>query len=206
MPGSLILSVDVRIQISSVTTIFTDRKSERSLTAPGRVRESCDVGPRWDLNMAVHPTVRSEHAASSNLTVQQAQAISAWTEQATASLQNLEISESRVDATAADEAAPTVRGTSIALTIPLDEPSPTTNTRVKIVPEAHDDGPPKASSTAYRRREPIRRDSLKRREALLKGKEGSRRRQRWENGRCHRCLVSRMCSLQWNERSLRAMQ
>lgn len=33
-------------------------------------------------------------------------------------------------------------------------------------------------------REPLRRDSLKRREALLKGKEGSRRRQRWENGSC----------------------
>lgn len=31
-------------------------------------------------------------------------------------------------------------------------------------------------------REPVRRDSLKRREALLKGNEGSRRRQRWENG------------------------
>lgn len=41
------------------------------------------------------------------------------------------------------------------------------------------------SSPAYRpRREPLRRDSLKRREALLKGKEGSRRRQRWENGSC----------------------
>lgn len=35
----------------------------------------------------------------------------------------------------------------------------------------------------HRRREPIRRDSLKRRELLLKGKEGSRRRQRWENDR-----------------------
>ncbi|KAH8679048.1 R3H-associated N-terminal domain-containing protein [Tricladium varicosporioides] len=31
------------------------------------------------------------------------------------------------------------------------------------------------------RKEPLRRDSLKRRETLLKGKEGSRRRQRWEN-------------------------
>jgi hypothetical protein len=36
---------------------------------------------------------------------------------------------------------------------------------------------------AYKpRKESLRRDSLKRREALLKGKEGSRRRQRWENG------------------------
>jgi hypothetical protein len=32
------------------------------------------------------------------------------------------------------------------------------------------------------RHEPLRRDSLKRREALVKGHEGSRRRQRWENG------------------------
>ena len=35
----------------------------------------------------------------------------------------------------------------------------------------------------YKRQAPVRRDSLKRREALLKGKEGSRRRQRWENDR-----------------------
>jgi len=34
-----------------------------------------------------------------------------------------------------------------------------------------------------KRREPARRDSMKRRDALLKGKEGSRRRQRWENDR-----------------------
>jgi hypothetical protein len=32
------------------------------------------------------------------------------------------------------------------------------------------------------RKEPLKRDSLKRRDALLKGKEGSRRRQRWNNG------------------------
>ncbi|KAI7250456.1 hypothetical protein KC335_g17062, partial [Hortaea werneckii] len=37
--------------------------------------------------------------------------------------------------------------------------------------------------TVYKRREPIRRDSQKRREALLKGKEGSRQRRRWENDR-----------------------
>ncbi|KAF3480788.1 uncharacterized protein GIQ15_06135 [Arthroderma uncinatum] len=45
-----------------------------------------------------------------------------------------------------------------------------------------DDAAVEPSST-YRRREPLRRDSLKRRESLLKGKEGSRRRQRWENDR-----------------------
>jgi Arc/MetJ family transcription regulator len=37
--------------------------------------------------------------------------------------------------------------------------------------------------TVYKRSVPVRRDSLNRREAVLKGKEGSRRRQRWENDR-----------------------
>ncbi|KAF3092151.1 hypothetical protein TWF102_008558 [Orbilia oligospora] len=63
------------------------------------------------------------------------------------------------------------------VTIPLDQPEPV----VKAVntedgAEAGADAP----STALRRT-PLRRDSMKRREALLKGKEGSRRRQRWEN-------------------------
>ncbi|KXL49738.1 hypothetical protein M433DRAFT_143746 [Acidomyces richmondensis BFW] len=42
---------------------------------------------------------------------------------------------------------------------------------------------PETFNTVYKRREPVRRDSQKRREALMKGKEGSRRRQRWENDR-----------------------
>jgi hypothetical protein len=66
------------------------------------------------------------------------------------------------------------RGSSVKLDIPLDE-------------SALDDEPaPRrtdAAHTVYKRREPIRRDSLKRREALLKGKEGSRQRRRWENDR-----------------------
>ncbi|KAH8593509.1 R3H-associated N-terminal domain-containing protein [Bisporella sp. PMI_857] len=54
-------------------------------------------------------------------------------------------------------------GEKVTLSIPLDEKA-----------EKRADG--------YKaRKEPLRRDSLKRREALLKGKEGSRRRQRWEN-------------------------
>lgn len=52
-----------------------------------------------------------------------------------------------------------VRGTSVRLSVPLDA-RPTTTAPRKIV----------------------RRDSLERREALLKGKEGSRQRRRWENG------------------------
>lgn len=71
-----------------------------------------------------------------------------------------------------------VRGTSVTIEIPLDEDT---------APAGTAEGTPaprvrEAVHTVYRRREPIRRDSLKRREALLKGKEGSRRRQRWENG------------------------
>lgn len=55
------------------------------------------------------------------------------------------------------------RGTGVTLSIPLDTPE--------------EDYTPK-----HLRPKPIPRDSQKRREALLKGKEGSRRRQRWENG------------------------
>lgn len=67
------------------------------------------------------------------------------------------------------------RGSSVKLDIPLDV-------------SALDDEPPRPAKpenvhTVYKRREPIRRDSLKRREALLKGKEGSRQRRRWENDR-----------------------
>ena len=62
--------------------------------------------------------------------------------------------------------SPRARGTGVTLSIPLER----------------DDGET-PSKAVYKRKEPLRRDSLKRREALLKGKEGSRRRQRWENGK-----------------------
>ena len=55
------------------------------------------------------------------------------------------------------------RGTGVTLSIPLDSND-------------------KKAAYKARVKEPVRRDSQKRREALLKGKEGSRRRQRWENG------------------------
>ncbi|KAJ4346161.1 hypothetical protein N0V95_005664 [Ascochyta clinopodiicola] len=89
--------------------------------------------------------------------------IEAWTEQATAALGSVTLSAPAV----------VVPDTSVAFDIPLDEldaparPAPATTSQVH---------------TVYRRKELVRRDSLKRREALLKGKEGSRRRQRWENG------------------------
>ncbi|KAK1807583.1 hypothetical protein LTR12_018069 [Friedmanniomyces endolithicus] len=69
----------------------------------------------------------------------------------------------------------TPRPTSITLDIPLNEDN------------APRDSPPGPRSepahTVHKHRAPIRRDSQHRREALLKGKEGSRRRQRWENDR-----------------------
>jgi hypothetical protein len=72
--------------------------------------------------------------------------------------------------------SPSVRGTGATLSIPLDSD------------EAR-------KATSYKpRKEPLKRDSQKRREALLKGKEGSRRRQRWENGEL--CLTrDRNCRL-----------
>jgi R3H-associated N-terminal domain len=59
-----------------------------------------------------------------------------------------------------------VRGGSVKLSIPIDERRASAGPEDEPVP-------------TYRRH---RRDSLERREALLKGREGTRRRQRWENG------------------------
>lgn len=71
----------------------------------------------------------------------------------------------------------------MAVSIPLDDQPPATpSPRVRVVGASNEERPPTVS---FRRREPLRRDSLKRREALLKGKDGSRRRQRWENGMHH---------------------
>lgn len=80
--------------------------------------------------------------------------IEAWTVSA---LQSLSVS-------------PTVRGADIPLSIPLELSEP-----IKTASPA--------KPTTYKpRKELLQRDSQKRREALLRGKEGSRRRQRWENG------------------------
>ncbi|KAI1209026.1 uncharacterized protein F4807DRAFT_461145 [Annulohypoxylon truncatum] len=72
--------------------------------------------------------------------------------------------------------SPIARGTGTPLSIPLDEES-----RKKASVSIQD---PRAKSTAITPppRPLSRRDSQKRREALLKGKEGSRQRRRWENG------------------------
>ncbi len=108
--------------------------------------------------MAIFPSTSAygDHGAP-NLTAPEPVNIEAWTEQATQALNDVSLSSNGV------------RGASISLAIDLDE---------KV---AQNDGGERPS--IYRpRREPMRRDSLKRREALLRGKEGSRRRTRWENG------------------------
>lgn len=93
--------------------------------------------------------------------------IEAWTEQATVALGSVAIS-------APGDA---VRGTSVTLAIPLDQhDAPSAAVHAVGASAAAKEG------GHYRRKEPLRRDSLTRREAVLKGKEGTRRRQRWENG------------------------
>ncbi|KAH6659437.1 R3H-associated N-terminal domain-containing protein [Truncatella angustata] len=67
----------------------------------------------------------------------------------------------------------------IPLSIPLDEhvrSSPATKRSVRVQE-------PERSATTPSRRPLSRRDSMDRRDALLKGKEGSRQRRRWENDR-----------------------
>jgi hypothetical protein len=82
--------------------------------------------------------------------------IEAWTVSA---LQSLSVS-------------PSARGTGVTLSIPLDNS------------HEREDATGAPARPAFKpRKDPLlRRDSQRRREALLKGKEGSRRRQRWENG------------------------
>jgi hypothetical protein len=125
--------------------------------------------------MAIYPKLNP--APLSHLRSTDAANIEAWTEQAAQALHAMSLS-----------AAPVTREPSVSLAIPLDgglttqapkqggvlgSASQTVTTATAVAPQ---------SSSEHRRREPLRRDSLKRREALLKGKEGSRRRQRWENG------------------------
>ena len=102
------------------------------------------------------PSAYGDHGAP-NPTVPQPISIEAWTEQATQALNGVSLSSNDV------------RGASRSLAIDLVE---------RVAQNVGGERP-----SIYRpRREPMRRDSLKRREALFRGKEGSRRRTRWENG------------------------
>ena len=114
--------------------------------------------------MATYPdlSIRSRSSAIASQAVS-AVNVEAWTEQATAALNTVQIS------------GPAIQGTSAHLTVPLEGQHATAPVNAPVRDEND-------QQTYQPRREPMRRDSLKRREALLKGKEGSRRRQRWENG------------------------
>lgn len=96
--------------------------------------------------------------------------IEAWTQEATQSFSAVSL-----------VSAGGVPGASASLAIDLDEPAHHKLDGTAGIPRRADND----SSGYHPRREPLRRDSLKRREALLKGKEGSRRRTRWENGSYH---------------------
>ncbi|EME44036.1 hypothetical protein DOTSEDRAFT_71739, partial [Dothistroma septosporum NZE10] len=115
--------------------------------------------------MAIHPELLATPATS-------IERVEAWTAADTVS----EVADALGATLISADSLRAVRGTHVTIDIPLDER-----------PAAVQDTPPRprieAVHTVYKRREPIRRDSQKRREALLKGKEGSRRRQRWENDR-----------------------
>jgi hypothetical protein len=87
--------------------------------------------------------------------------------------------------------APIARGTGNALSIPLDGDHNMARDSVadvagqmklRGVAFEGDDTDAFGASITPPRRPPSRRDSMRRREALLKGKEGSRQRRRWENG------------------------
>lgn len=95
--------------------------------------------------------------------------IEAWTEQTTVALGTVSISP---------PAGASAGTATVSLQIPLDDvekPVATTPRPARVTTAAQDGG-------LYQRKEPVRRDSMKRREALMKGKEGSKRRLRWENG------------------------
>ncbi|MCJ1403968.1 hypothetical protein MMC11_007191 [Xylographa trunciseda] len=120
--------------------------------------------------MAIYPS-QSTVPRGASVPPQETQPINieAWTDEATASLRTVTL------------AAPaSVRGSSAALAIPLDEHPKLANRSLGAAADNDDDF--EAASTSPRRKL-LRRDSLDRRNALLKGKEGSRRRQRWENDR-----------------------
>lgn len=107
-----------------------------------------------------------EHSASPR---DLASSIGAWAEQVTLSRNAGSLS-----------APQSSRGNVASLAIPIDECprlKPADTEENALHTNTH-------RAAARSRHEPPRRDSLKRRDALAKGHEGSRRRQRWENGSC----------------------
>jgi R3H-associated N-terminal domain len=114
--------------------------------------------------MATRPILISQPQASP--AIRQGASAEAWTKQATETLRSVNLSAAAVQCSPG--------GTSVALSVSLDAR--------RESEEAIRDHGTRHGHPTDRGSEPVRRDSLKRREALLKGKEGSRQRRRWENG------------------------
>ncbi len=127
--------------------------------------QSSIVPPEKNKTMAIYPLHGAETRPPS--VYQQPFNIEIWTEET-----------ARAVGASSLQSPGRTRHTIEALTIPIEEEL--NSRRIHTADDVDD------SSTTRHRREPLRRDSLKRREALLKGKEGSRRRQRWENGSCYK--------------------
>lgn len=124
--------------------------------------------------MAIFPLV-STPGQNQATTQPEAVDIESWTEQATQALHAVAISSPSVPSAL-------LGGGPSALAIPLDDHEVRQDLSQHGTQSAKTATQP-VSSGYVKRRDPVRRDSMKRREALLKGKEGSRRRQRWENDR-----------------------
>lgn len=94
--------------------------------------------------------------------------VAAWTQNAIQAMNGLSLHS--------DPAKPT-QGTAVGISIPLDDEhgKGTANGEGITAGQAVREG-------YVLRRKSSQRDSMRRRDALLKGKEGSRQRRRWENG------------------------
>ncbi len=121
--------------------------------------------------MAIDSPAPPQHSAQAPSAQHTGIDIDAWTISA---LQSLSVS-------------PIARGTGTPLSIPIDELVLPRKARTATAASKTADGRAVKfdadEPTTPPRRPPSRRDSMARREALLKGKEGSRQRRRWENGK-----------------------
>lgn len=75
--------------------------------------------------------------------------------------------------------SPVARGVGSPLSIPIDQAPSAVKSDRRVVVGGDDEGIEPAETP---RRPPSRRDSQRKRDLVLKGKEGSRQRRRWENG------------------------
>jgi len=151
-------------------------QARRCFLSPTHFRQSIPISGHIDRTMAIYSAVPPPHeqppvsASPVHHHVSGAPSapvdVEAWT---VAALQSLSIS-------------PAVVGTGHVLSIPLDDHArdPAATTRMKLRKVTIDVDPDAPVAPARKLR---RRDSMDRREALLKGKEGSRQRRRWENGK-----------------------